>query len=176
MSETETAPTPAAAEVKERGSVTRWYRDGDDVVARLDGAEVERRSIYSFTSQAKLIVEGYITHRLRGLTHEEIVDGGKLPDRSMPAGAVKKPSKADQWREALAHAVAEEETKAGFVGVAREAKEAALVDGRAYAKSLSDADLRDAQSRSAVISWFAKLYGAKGPLRTKAPALQVAAE
>lgn len=156
----------------DRAKPTRWYTDGADLIGRQNDAETDRFATASLPSW--LAVEGYVAMRSKGAAHADIVSGAARIDRAIPSGGNGRTTEDAKWREAIAYAVAEEDTKAGFVGVARETKEAAIADGRTYAATLSKQDVRDAQARQSVMTWYAKLHGAKGPIRPAAPMAEAA--
>jgi len=149
--------------VTERANPIRWYVDGAELVGRKSGQPDERCQVKDLP--AYLLVEGYVALRSKGRTHAEIMTGAA--DRALPNGGTSKLTQDAKWREAIAYAVAEEETRASFVGISKEAKDAAIAEGRAYAAGISKADVRDHQTRLSVIQWYAKLHGEKGPIRQR---------
>lgn len=159
MSETD----PAA-----RGPVTRWYVDGSNLISRKSGSDQESVDIGRLPDSLK--VEGYVALRSKGASHNDIMSGAKVPDRSPPSGPALKVTEDAKLRGAITHAVAEQDTKPGFVGVSREAKEAALLDAANYVATLSKGDVKDLSGRASVLAWYAKLYGERDPIRRPAPA------
>lgn len=155
-----------------RSNPTRWYIDGGDLVGRQKDAPEERFAWKSLPD--RLLIEGYVSLRTRGVEHDRIMRGEGVPDRALPSSGTARVTEESKWRECIAHAVAEEDTKAGFVGVSREAKEAALVEGRSYAAVLSKQDVRDHQNRQSVLKWYATLHGDKGPVRQRVPMQEAA--
>lgn len=153
----------------ERRPLTRWYEDGPHLIGRMKDTPDERIPISTLPDHLR--IEGYVAMRSKNTPHETIIS--TKPDRSLPNG--KKDSSLERWREAIALVVAEQETKPGFVGISRERKEAALLEGQAYAAALSPADVKDNAKLATVIAAYARLHGAKDQLVRK-PALQDAAD
>lgn len=145
----------------DRAKPTRFYVDGPDIVERHEGKETARIQIAALP--AWLIVEGYVAMRSKGLSVDT------CPDRTLPTERVRTPRVTEdmKWREAIAMATAEYETRAGFVGVPKDAKDAAIADGRTYAAALTPADVKDLKGRASVMQQYAKLYADKTPMEVK---------
>jgi len=153
------------SETKTRGPAKRWYITGTGtLIGRITGVEDE---VIEIDTKDRLAIEGYVALRSRGASHADITSGKAFPDRSVPGGGTARLTDEAKWREAIAYAVAEQDTKTGFSGVSRDAKDAAIAEGRVYAGGLSKADVKDRAKLGSTMRWFAKLYGEDGPVRAK---------
>lgn len=153
----------------ERRPLTRWYEDGPNLIGRMKDTPDECIPIASLPDHLR--IEGYVAMRSKNTPHETIIS--TKPDRSLPNG--KKNSELERWREAIALAAAEANTKTGFVGMTKGERANALYDGQAWADSLSAADVKANAKLATVIAAYGKLHGSKEPLVRK-PALQDAAD
>ena len=155
-----------------RGSLTRWYVDGDHLIGRMKDTPAEHIPLASLPDHLR--IEGHVAQRSKGIDHETILT--TQPNRTIPKG--KGPVRVTEQmrrREAIAYAAAEQDTRPGFVGVKAVDKDAALAAGREWAASLSDADVKDLSNRATVLSAYSRLYASKEPLVRK-PVLQEAAD
>ena len=155
-----------------RAARTQWYVNGSELIGRTRGC-ADERVLKSEVFVLELAIEGYAALRSKGKSHADIMSGAALPDRTMPDQP--KLTELAKGREAIAYAIAEEETKKGFVGVSRKQKEAALVIGREEAAKLSATDVKDQQRLKSVAYWHKELYGEAGSVR-RAPSSQPTAD